>query len=160
MIKSLWKFLLFGIPFFLAGAILFYKGLTATDTAVTSDGYQLKTASILMGTLFLVLPFAIVIGTLIFGAIKRRQIEDLLAHGKQGMATILSLSDTGTRINNQPRVKLLLEILVPNYKPYRAEKTITLSSIYMSQIQTGSVINVMVDPEQPDNQKRIGLMLK
>jgi hypothetical protein len=87
-------------------------------------------------------------------------MEELVATGKQGTAVVLALSDTGVRINDNPRVKLVLEIHLPDHQPYRAEKTVRLPLIYMSQVQTGSTINVVADPAQPNNEKRIGLLLK
>jgi hypothetical protein len=113
-----------------------------------------------MGTIFLVLPLAIISGILLWALAKRRRMEELAATGKQGTAVVLGLSDTGVRVNDNPRVKLLLEIHIPNYQPYQAQKTLTLPLIYLPQVQTGSTINILVDPEQPNNEKRIGLLLK
>jgi hypothetical protein len=92
--------------------------------------------------------------------VKRKRIAELVATGKQGTAVVLELRDTGVTINDDPRVKLLLEIHIPNYQPYKARKTVTLPLIYMSQVQTGSTIQILADPEQPDDEKRIALLLK
>ena len=139
---------------------MFYSGWTADETALTDDGYNLKTFFFFMGAAFLVIPLATSLGILIWLLAKRKRIAELVATGKQGTAVILDLSDTGMTINDDPRVKLLLEIHIPNYQPYKARKTVTLPLIYMSQVQTGATIQILADPEQPDDEKRIALLLK
>ena len=158
--KAIGKLLLFNIPFFLISGFMFYSAFTADENALTDDGYNLKWFYFLMGTIFLVLPLAIISGILLWALAKRRRMEELAATGKQGTAVVLGISDTGTRINDNPRVKLLLEIHIPNYQPYQAQKTLTLPLIYLPQVQTGSTINILADPAQPNNEKRIGLLLK
>ena len=139
---------------------MFYSGLTTDEKALTDDGYNLQWFFFMMGTGFLVIPLATSFGILIWIMVKRKRIKELVATGKQGTAVILELSDTGTTINDDPRIKLLLEIHIPNYQPYRAQKTVTLPLIYLPQVQTGSTINILADPEQPNNEKRIALLLK
>jgi hypothetical protein len=160
MIKAIGKVLLFNIPFLLVSGFMFYSGFTSADGALTDDGFNLKWFFYLMGTGFLVIPLGIGFAILIWTMIKRKRIDELVATGKQGTAVVLELSDTGTRINDNPRVKLVLEINIPNYQPYKAQKTVTIPIIYLSQVQTGSTINVLADPEQPNEEKRIALLLK
>ena len=90
-----------------------------------------------MGTAFLVIPLAISFGIVIWMVAKRKRMEELIASGKQGTAVVLDISDTGVSVNDNPRVKLLLEIHIPNYQPYQAQKTVTLPFIYLPQVQTG-----------------------
>lgn len=159
--KATGKLLLFNIPFLLIAGFLFYSGLVADEQALTDDGsMSLKSFFFLMGAGFLVLPLAGSLGILIWTVVKRRQMDELVATGKQGTASILEVSDTGTTINDNPRLRLRLEIHIPNYQPYRAQKTVTLPLTYLPQVQTGSTINILADPEQPDNEKRIALLLK
>ncbi len=160
MIKLLAKLILFNLPFLLIAAVMFYLGLTTNDRSLTSDGFNLKIFFYLMGAGFGGLSLLGCAGFLIFAFVKRKRIEQIVAHGKQGTAKILRLTDTGTRINDDPRVKMLLEISIPNYETYRAEKTFTVPMINLSQVQVGETVSVLADPEQPDNQKRIGLILK
>jgi len=160
MSKAIGKLLLFNIPFFLVSGFMFYSGFTTDEKALTDDGYNLRWFFFLMGTAFLVIPLAISFSILIWMMVKRKRIAELVATGKQGTAVVLALSDTGVRVNDNPRVKLLLEIHIPNYPPYQAQKTVTLPLIYLPQVQTGSTINILADPTQPDNEKRIALLLK
>jgi hypothetical protein len=90
----------------------------------------------------------------------RKRAEDLMATGKQGQATVLSLEDTGVRINDNPRVRIGLEIRIEGYQPYRVVKTMTIPMIRMSQVQVGSEIGVLADPSEPDNPDKVGLMMR
>lgn len=158
--KAIGKLLLFNVPFFLVGGFMFYGGVTADETALTDDGFNLRWFYFLMGAAFLVIPLAASFGILIWVMAKRKRIAELVATGKQGTAVVLELSDTGVTINDDPRVKLRLEIHIPNYQPYQAQKTVTLPLIYLPQVQTGSTINILADPERPEDEKRIALLLK
>jgi hypothetical protein len=91
---------------------------------------------------------------------QRKKAEALMAAGTQGEATILSLQDTGMFINNNPRVIVQLEIRMPNMAPYQLTKTMTVPIIRLAQVQTGSVVQVMVDMSDPTNPEKVGLLLK
>jgi hypothetical protein len=91
---------------------------------------------------------------------QRKKAEALMAAGTQGEATILSLQDTGMFINNNPRVTVQLEIRMPNMAPYQLTKTMTVPIIRLAQVQTGSVVQVMVDMSDPTNPEKVGLLLK
>jgi hypothetical protein len=87
-------------------------------------------------------------------------LQNLAATGKQGEATILQMADTGMRINDNPRVSLLIEVRIPGYPPYQVQKTVTIDLIRMSQVQPGSVVIVLADPTQPGNPDKVALMLR
>ncbi len=90
----------------------------------------------------------------------QKRAEALMQSGTQGEATILSLQDTGMLINNNPRVTVLLEVRVAMRPPYQVTKSLTVPLIRLSQVQTGSVVSVMVDLSDPTNPDKIGLLLK
>lgn len=90
----------------------------------------------------------------------QKKVQDLMATGVPGEATILQLQDTGMRINDDPRVAIVLEVRIPGYPPYQVRKTVTLPLIRLSQVQVGSVVAVMADPTQPGNPDKVGLMLR
>ena len=90
---------------------------------------------------------------------RRKKAEQLMASGKQGTAKILSLEDTGMRVNDNPRVRLVLEVTIPGYTPYQVQKTLTMPLVRLAQVQVGSVVNVVADPDQPDNADKLGLLL-
>jgi hypothetical protein len=90
----------------------------------------------------------------------QQKVQNLMATGKQGEATILSMEDTGMRINDDPRLTLTLEVRIPGYPPYQIRKTMTIEMIRMPQVQPGSIVAVLADPEQPTNPDKVGLLLR
>ena len=90
----------------------------------------------------------------------QKKAAALMATGTQGEATILQLADTGMRINDNPRVAMLLDVRIPGYPAYQVQKTMTVPLIRMSQVQAGSVVAVMADPNQPANPDKVGLLLR
>ena len=90
----------------------------------------------------------------------QKKMQNLVATGIQGEATILQLEDTGMRINDNPRIAVVLEVRLPGYPPYQVRKTMTVPMIRMSQVQVGAVVVVMADPTQPGNPDKVGLLLR
>ncbi|MEK7724668.1 MAG: hypothetical protein AAB336_09995 [Acidobacteriota bacterium] len=160
VIRFLLSMILFTVPFWAVGVYLLYRGFTAGPTALTDDGYDLKTFFFEMGGFFTGLPFLFIFISLIVAIRKRNKIKEIVTYGKQGTAKVLKLSDTGVLINDNPRVKLLLEISIPNYPTYQAEKTLDLSIVYLPRVQPGSIVNILADPNEPNNENRIGLVLE
>jgi hypothetical protein len=164
MIKPIAKFLLFmisfTIPFWAIGGYLLYQGFTSSPTALTDDGYNLKTFLFGMGGLFTAIPFVFIFISLIIALRKRNKIKEMITYGKQGTAKILKMSDTGVTINDNPRVKLELEISIPNYPTYLAQKTLVIPIINIPQVQPGLTVDILADPEDKYNEDRIGLILK
>jgi hypothetical protein len=90
----------------------------------------------------------------------QKRAQELAAVGIQGEATILSLQDTGMRINDNPRVAMVLEVRLPNMSPYQIQKTITISIVQLAQVQVGAVVGVLVDPSALNNPDKVGILLK
>lgn len=104
---------------------------------------------------------AAAIGIPIYFMRKNQQnAQALMSAGTQGEATILSLQDTGMRINDNPRVTMQLEIQMAYGSPFQVTKTVTVPLIRLSQIQVGSKVPVMVDMTDPTNPDKVGLLLK
>jgi hypothetical protein len=91
---------------------------------------------------------------------KKKKTEVLMATGTKGEATVLQLEETGTRINGNPRVNVLLEVRIPDHPPYQVRKTITIPRVRLSQIQEGSVVTVLADSSQPANPDKVGILLR
>jgi len=91
---------------------------------------------------------------------KRQQTEHLAAVGTQGEAKVLSLTDTGMLVNNNPRVTLELEVTMPMRPPYKVTKTMVVPLIRLPQVQVGETVGVMVDMSDPTNPDKVGLLLK
>jgi hypothetical protein len=90
----------------------------------------------------------------------QKRAQELAAVGVRGEATILSVQDTGMRINDNPRVSMVLEVRLPNMAPYQIQKTITVSIFQLAQVQTGAVVGVLVDPSAPQNPDKVGLLFR
>jgi hypothetical protein len=73
----------------------------------------------------------------------------LFKSGERGRATVVEAS-SGMLVNNQPRMKLVLEIAVPGQEPYRAEHTEVMSSFVAARMKPGMQLPVVVDPGKPD----------
>jgi hypothetical protein len=71
----------------------------------------------------------------------------LLEDGQPAQATILKVRDTGTTINNNPVVRLLLEVQPPGGTPFQAETERLIPRLQIPQIQPGSVVAVRYDPQ-------------
>ena len=90
----------------------------------------------------------------------RQRAEQLAAVGIKGEATILSVQDTGMRINDNPRVAMVLDVRLPNMPSYQIQKTITISIVQLAQVQVGAVVGVLVDPSAPNNPDKVGILLR
>lgn len=90
----------------------------------------------------------------------QKRAQELAAVGIQGEATILSLQDTGMRINDNPRVAMVLDIRLPNLPSYQIQKTITVSIVQLAQVSVGAVVRVLVDPSAPNNPDKVGILLR
>jgi hypothetical protein len=160
MIKALIKLTLFSLPFLLIGAGLIFYGYVTDERALTGDGYNRKTFLYAMGGFFIAITLLLNALMLLLAMKKGRQIREIVTYGKRGTAKILKLEDTGVRINRNPRVKLQLEISIPNYPPYFAQKTLALSVVYLPRVQPGATVDILADPEDKYNEDRIGLILE
>jgi hypothetical protein len=81
----------------------------------------------------------------------------LLKTGIRGTGKVLSISETGTRINNQPLCKLELQVQIPGQVVYTAVTKTVISYLQASQFYTGAEVAVMVDPA---NHQKLVLLRK
>lgn len=86
----------------------------------------------------------LLVGAPIISSIRNRAVLD---RGLPAQATILEISDTGTTINNNPVVKLLLEVQTPGGLPFQAEAERLISRLDIPQFQPGAVVPARYDPE-------------
>ena len=126
-----WAFALMWIPF-VAGLI----ASSAGDHAWSGLSF------VVSGVLF-VASILLLVGAPIVSAIHNRAV---LANGLPAQATILKVSDTGTTINNDPVVRLLLEVQPPDQPTFQAETERLISRLQIPQVQPGAVVQVKYDP--------------
>jgi hypothetical protein len=72
----------------------------------------------------------------------------LLANGVAGRGTFLEVKQTNTRVNNQPVVRVTLEIEVPGQATYQIKKRL-LASYGTMGMWPGAHVGVKVDPANP-----------
>lgn len=75
----------------------------------------------------------------------------LLATGEPAQAKILKLRDTGTTLNDNPKVVLVLEVYPPDRAPYQVETKCYVSRLRVSQVQPGNVVAVKIDRQDAAN---------
>lgn len=158
------------VPLLLVSIGFIIAGFLADPTALTDDGFSLRMFFFIMGAAF----FAGTIGTVaLMGGIlfifrlltkgvqqRQRLMEELQERGLKGTATVVELIDTGMLVNYNPRVKLVLDVVVERQAPYRISKTETIPMTRLPQIQPGQTIEVLVDPNDRQNPDRVVIRLK
>lgn len=98
------------------------------------------------GLMFVI--FAIVFGGML---LRWRVKQRVLQTGVAATATIVRVWDTGTRINDNPRVGMLLQVQPATGAPFQAEIKETVSIVQMPMFQPGAHLEVKYDPAHPTN---------
>src|SRR4051794_40046766 len=71
------------------------------------------------------------------------------ATGLAGSATVTTLSDTGTMVNNAPVMEMDLTVTVPGRDPYAVKHRQLVAFAAMGNFQPGSMFPVHVDQQDP-----------
>jgi hypothetical protein len=103
--------------------------------------------------LSVVLPIVLVAITIFFvvrfflGLISEsRQRQSLLRNGERAVAEILSISDTGVTVNDNPRVALHLFVRPKSRTGFEANTKFLVSRLSLAAFQPGAKIQVRFDP--------------
>jgi hypothetical protein len=111
---------------------------------------------------FTVLPFPILLGPIwvlvsvglgiyaIQQARKGRHEQWLWKTGVKGKGTLVSAS-SNVRVNDQPLMKLELELELPGQPPRRVTRKVIISEFAAHLMQPGLVLPVCVNPQDPDD---------
>jgi len=75
--------------------------------------------------------------------------RQLLSTGELAQATILETSQTSLMVNNNPQVKLLLEVQPSGRPSYQVETKCIVPLVKIPQVQPGAVIPIRFDPMNP-----------
>jgi hypothetical protein len=82
----------------------------------------------------------------IFGKSKAQKAQDLMATGSKGVGTVVSVQDTGTTINDNPRVKMIFRVEPLDGSPaLDLEKKTTVSRVEIPR--QGDRYPVWYDPQ-------------
>lgn len=118
MTKAIAILSILNIPFLLGGAGLIYWG-SITEAKSLADTGSPKLIFYITDAAMIGIPLSLS-PVSIRGAVKKRdRVKEIVTYGKPGTATILKLTDTNVLINGNPRVKLMLEISIPNFAAYQ-----------------------------------------
>ncbi len=102
-----------------------------------------------------VVSVAVPIAILFFFMKKNAERNRLVATGLAGQATIVQVADTGMRINDQPRLQMVLDVYpMPGYAafaPFRATHTGTIPMMALARVSPGATVPVKCDPANPVN---------
>lgn len=139
------------LVFVLVGAGFLVGAALADPAALTDDGYSLQWFFAGMGGFFCLLP----VGLGLLAAISARRAAYMNAHGLDGTAVIVSVEETGVMVNDQPRLRLQLEIAVPGRPPFAATHVQLAALTELADLRPGSTVQVKVDPA---NLQRIRLV--
>lgn len=93
---------------------------------------------------FLGVVFAITFGPPLVRYLRARKV---LATGLPGTARIVEIVDTGSRYNNNPQVRIKLEVQPETGPSFSAELTTILSAVELQRIVPGATIKVRYDPD-------------
>jgi hypothetical protein len=75
--------------------------------------------------------------------------SEVRENGVPATARVLKIWETGVRINDNPVVGFLLEVHAEGLEPYQAETRALISILQIPQIQPGTELQVMYDPNDP-----------
>lgn len=105
-----------------------------------------------VGTMFLWMGLAITVIDVVvavvwtaLGAKSAAKSQMLEAQGVLALARVVGITETGTRVNNQPLVKLNLQIEGPGISPFTAQDSVLASLTRMPMITSRTLV-ALVDP--------------
>jgi hypothetical protein len=147
-----WAFALIFIWMFVGSAMLFAflpsrETVEADTEAVKRFSEMLPTYVFIFAggvTFFVLLSTGLSFGASIVNAVNDRSIR---ARGSSAEAIILKISETGLSINDNPVVKLLLDVGPPGQPRFQAEAERLISRLDIPQFQPGKTVQVKYDPD-------------
>lgn len=105
---------------------------------------------IAVGVSVLILPligFGLIFAAVFLPVIRGlRKNSRILAEGQPAAARILSVSETGTTINNQPLLDISLEVRPRAQPPFQADLRQAISLIYLASMRPGDFVSVKYLP--------------
>ena len=121
-------------------------GFLVSNDAETDDGYPLNIFLWAMGGFFSLSIAALYIFTKVSN--KRRTYIELTWY--DAPAEILEVSETGTYINNQPKLKFLLHVRSPVHPPCDVVHKQVIPLTALAQYSKGATITVKVNPDNAE----------
>lgn len=92
---------------------------------------------------------SLLIATAVIGSTLRTMYPPDIKNGVVAQAKVLKVWDTGTTINDDPQIGLLLEVTPTSDVPFQAETKTLVSRLTVALVQPGVPVDVKYDPQNP-----------
>jgi len=131
--------------FILIGVGMIVAGFLVSPEAETDDGHPLNVFLWIFGGFWLVSDLSLILVLRFMAARRRNALETWLP----ATAKVLSVSETGTYINNMPKIKFALEVTSDSNGVYQVEHREVVSMVNIASYAVGSVHQIRVNPGNP-----------
>lgn len=118
-------------------------GFLVSPKAKTNDGYPLNIFFWGMAGMFLLTN----LGVLLWAKLSNRRRERIEKTWFDATAEILEISETGTYINNQPKIRFKLHVNSPVHPPCEVVHKQVIPLTALGRFQVGKTITVKINPE-------------
>jgi hypothetical protein len=122
-------------------------GFLVPSDAKTDDGHPLNIFFFFMAGMFLLS----IGGVTLWAVMSNRRRARIEQTWFDAQARILEVGETGTYINNQPKIRFKLHVESPMHPPCEVVHKQVIPLTALSQYQLGSTITVKVNPENPED---------
>ena len=122
-------------------------GFLVSPKAKTDDGHPLNIFFWGMAGMFLLTNLAV----LAWAQLSNRRRDRIEVTWVDAQAEILEVSETGTYINNQPRLRFRLAVNSPVHPYSEMVHKQVMPLTALAQLQVGNTITVKVNPDNPDD---------
>lgn len=128
-------------------AAFIVAGFLVSPGSETDDGHPLNIFFFMMAGMF-----ALSIGgVLIWAKVSNARRERIERTWLDGTAEILEVSETGTYINNQPKLRFRLRVESPVHPPCEVIHKQVIPLTALAHFAAGKTIQVKVNPEHPED---------
>ena len=97
----------------------------------------------IMGSFFLFTPFIILMFVALMNAKERKFLET----GIDATGKILSATETGTYVNNLPKLAFRIQVFRSGFTPYEVEHEAVVSFLSIPRLQAGAIVNIKLNPQ-------------
>ena len=108
----------------------------------------------------LAIPFVLVITAVVMWSVFRTVSPPKIKNGVTAPARVLEVQDTGVSVNDNPQVKLMVEVIPQSGSPFQAEVKTLVSRLNAALVQPGITAEVIYDPLNPARIQLNNLELK
>ncbi|MBN2586616.1 MAG: hypothetical protein JXR55_04910 [Candidatus Fermentibacteraceae bacterium] len=122
-------------------------GFLVPPDAETDDGHPLNIFFFIMAGMFFLSTF----GVIVWATLSNRRRQRIETTWYDAPAEILEVGETGTYINDQPKIRFKLFVSSPVHPPCEVVHKQVIPLVALAQFQAGKTIMVKVNPEDPQD---------